>query len=191
MDKKSERIEEDPRTALFDALRGFFLQAIAQQRVMDRTAAEQGTEPAGFLLKSEFGYLKIHLRAPAEDMLLSGAAALESAAGDGENEEDEPSVPMWARIPLPSGFDPEVDDLEELALHSDTILLHAFVPGEEPEEFASSHGHFSPVSPSVESIAEALGPANEALELDSAAKWLRWVSNCDIRTIAATRTEAA
>lgn len=179
-----EQKEEGPREQFADALRDFFMMALEQQGVVD--AGEQRTKPAGSLFKTDGGFLKIHLQAPAEDVVFSSLSAGERV----QHRVQRP--PIWLLIPLGS-YKEEGVDLEDVVLTSENITVHVLPEGEEPQQFLVRDDYVGPIVPIFETMEEleAHSPPDEWEQLSVAMYWVEQLPHYDIRTIAPSRIDAA
>jgi len=179
-----EQREEDPREQFADGLRDFFMMALDQQSVIDR--GEQRTKPAGSLYKTDGGFLKIHLQAPAEDIVFSNF-------GTGERVLQRiPRPPIWALIPL-GNYEAEGVELEDVVLSADSITVHILPEGEEPQQFLVRDDYVGRIMPVAETVDELddLAPPDEWEQIAVALHWVEQLPHYDIRTIAPSRIDAA
>lgn len=180
-----EQSHEDPRTIFADSLRDFFMLAISQQKVID--GDERRTKPAGSLYKTDGGFLKIHLQAPAADKVFS---SLRSSGNLDIINVNRP--PLWVLIPLGNYVD-EGMELEDVVLAADSLMVHVAAEGELPIQFLVRDDYVGPAVPLYESVEDlqAYSPPDEAEQLVVAQGWVGSLSQYDLRTITASRVDAA
>lgn len=176
--------EEDPRTIFADKLRDFFMFAIEQQRVAD--ASEQRTKPAGSLYKTDGGFLKIHLQAPAQDVVFGGTRGQEKTPMPNHR------PPIWLLVPLGSSRE-EGFELEDVMLSAESLTVHVMNENGESVQFLVRDDYVGPVAPIYETLEDlaAHAPPDEIDQLSAALYWVEMLADYSIRTITSSRIDAA
>lgn len=180
-DEQRYEEEDDPRYILAEKVRNFFLQAISQQHLID--SQEKKKRQSGTLYKTDGGYLKIHLQAPAGDLVFHGSNA-------GKQHLPEPLPEMWAFIALPPDSEEEYNfEFEEIVLAADNLILHSVVPGFEPVEIWVRDDYIG-LAGSMENLADfnAQPTESELEQIESeqllmASHWAELLEDYDLRTI--------
>ncbi len=173
-DYELDRFPEDPRTMLADTLREFVLQAVRQQEVND--AVSSGKKAPGSLYKTDGGFLKVHLQAPAADHVFG-------AKGGEHDIPSEALPPVWVLIPLKAEA-----ELDELILESDDILVHVRPEGQQSLQFMVRDDYLGPLAPAFDTLEQmqAYTPPDDAEQIETAKNWTIMLESYDIRTIVGT-----